>query len=141
MKVIIKKTGKVQEVPDGYARNYLLPNGLAILATPQNVSVIATAQQKAQEAESQKNAQWNSWAKTIEASPLRIVVAANADGILFGAVAESAILEALQTQCHVAVQRGWIQIANPIKHVGDHQVIVEFPNKSRATVRVTIVKK
>ena len=141
MKVIIKKTGKVQEVPDGYARNHLLPNGLAVIATKEGIQQAETLQKKALHMQQKEQEQWKTVVKTLPSLTVHVTAAANTDGTLFGSLPESAILTGLNTQHHLSFQADWLQIDAPIKHVGIVDIAVEFPNGTRTTFHLNITKK
>ena len=132
MKVIfIKKVpkvgniGEIKEQPDGYVRNFLVPKGFAIIATPQAV-------QKIQEKESQvrvvKEVQTDLFKKNLRAvagTGVTISAKANAQGSLFKAVNKRDIVAALKKQHQITIDEGFIHLAEPIKHSGEFPVAVE----------------
>lgn len=141
MKVIMKKTGNIQDVSEGYARNYLLPKGLAVIATKEGVHAVEEQQQKLAYEQQQREAKWQKWASDLPAATVKLTAAANEDGTLFGALPESAILNGLNAQQHIALPPEWIRVPGPIKHVGQFTVDVEFPNRTRTTFHVNLEKQ
>jgi large subunit ribosomal protein L9 len=132
MKVIfIKKVpkvgniGDIKEQPDGYVRNFLVPKGYAILATPEAVKKL---EQKASEVRVVKEVQTDLFKKNMRAvggSGVSISVKANAQGSLFKAVHARDIALALKKEHHITIDEGFIRLAEPIKHAGEFPVSVE----------------
>jgi large subunit ribosomal protein L9 len=141
MKVIMKKTRKVQDVNDGYARNYLLPKGLAELATKEGVQKADAQQKKQAEEQRQQESTLREWASKLSGVTVQLSAAANADGTLFGALKESAILDGLQAQHQITLQREWLHMGEPIKHVGTYTMTVKLPNKIQTTFSLNLVKQ
>lgn len=125
MKVIFKqdvkgkgKAGELKEVADGYARNFLIPKGLASEATPDNINTFKL-QKKAYEAQLAKEK-----AEAIEICEklkgLQVIVKAKAgeSGKLFGSVTNTEISEALNNQHGISVEKNKIVIPEPIKAYG-----------------------
>lgn len=137
MKVIIKKTGKIKEVSDGYARNYLFPKGEASPATDTAVNALKEQQQQNATTEEMQKKEWGRCADRITVLHLIVQAKANSEGVLFGSLPESVILEALRTQGE-HVEPSWLRISEPIKNVGPAKVAVVFPNGTSATVNITI---
>jgi large subunit ribosomal protein L9 len=141
MKVIIKKTGEIKNVSDGYARNFLIPKGLAMAATPEGVKAAQEHQKQVAHELSEQASTWDAWAKKLPTFTVQLQAAANADGTLFGAVAESAILDGLSHQHQAIVKPEWLRLERPIKHTGMHDVALEFPNRLRSLFHVNITKQ
>ncbi len=138
MKVIIKKTGQIKEVADGYAQNHLLPHGLAEPATKEAVQRIQKEHAHSAAAIAASESEWNALAEICKNLVVSITASANEKGALFGAVKESAILEALERAGH-PMEKKWLQLTDPIKHIGDHSVHVVFPNNTKAVFTLQII--
>lgn len=131
------KIGDVVRVKPGYARNYLLPRGLAIEASTKNLRVLehqkrvigAKADRDRKSAESQ--------AKQVEGLELRVQARAGEEGRLFGSVTNIDI-ERLLAARGVSVDRRRIQLDEPIKQVGTYPVVVQVGRDVRATVHVIV---
>ncbi len=146
MKVILRKdikgvgkAGAITDVSDGYARNYLLPRGLADEATAGNLS--QAAQQKAAAAKRDEKllAEAKALAERLSASPATVKVKAGERGKIFGAVTNTQIAESLKSTFGVDIDRHKIDLAEPIKTTGDHECSVKLSMgvSARVTVRVT----
>lgn len=120
--------GDVLDVADGYARNYLIPKGLAQRANA-GVEAQAEAMRKAW---NQKNTQLREAAeevaKTLVAKTIVITARASGEGKLFGSVNTGDIAEAIETQTGVVLDRKSIHLDEGIRSVGTHSVKVQPHN-------------
>jgi large subunit ribosomal protein L9 len=131
------KIGDVVRVKPGYARNYLLPRGLAIEANSKNLRVLehqkrvigAKADRERKSAEAQ--------AKHVDGIELRVQARAGEEGRLFGSVTNLDI-ERLLAARGVTVDRRRIQLDEPIKQLGTYPVVVLVGRDVRATVHVVV---
>ena len=126
MKVILKDTGKVQEVPDGYARNYLIPKGLAVVATTEELNKIEVALEKRSEEEEKKRAEVMFSAKKIEGKIITLSEKAGEYGKLFGGVTTKEIAEAIHLQQKFIIDKHNIELKTPIKLLGSYEMKVNF---------------
>lgn len=139
MKVIIKKTGQMKNVPDGYARNYLLPRGLAEIATEQAVQKNQQEQLTQQQQRAAQEKAWEELARTLEKNPLVLKESANNEGVLFGAVTNKEVVSALRNS-GITIEEGWITEKLHIKQTGNTTTTVKFPNGQIATLNITVQK-
>ena len=143
MKVVLRsdvsgigRKGDVREVANGYARNFLLPRGLAFKATP-GVEAQAEGMRRARSLkQASELADAKVIAEALGATPLRIAVRAGKEGKLFGSVGSSDIASAIEKQLGLTIERRQIDLPEPIKAVGTYQVPVEL--HSELTVPVTV---
>lgn len=125
MKVIIKKTGELKEVADGYARNSLIPQGLAVAATKETiVEYEQKRKQQEQEQAADLQAQRDALAKVQDQS-ITIQASANDDGKLFGAIAEKEIYTAL-VEAGFSLNKESIVLKEHIKQIGEYAVTVQI---------------
>jgi large subunit ribosomal protein L9 len=131
--------GDVVEVKDGYARNFLLPNGLAVVWTKggekQIVSIHAARDARAIASEEMA---LEIKAK-LEASPIKIAIKAGSNGRLFGAVKTSDVAEAVAALGFGEVDKRKIQIAGKISTVGQYEASVRLNNDLVALVQLQVV--
>ncbi|NCC48168.1 MAG: 50S ribosomal protein L9 [Clostridia bacterium] len=147
MKVVlikeVKKLGRpddIVEVSDGYARNFLLKNGLALEATPDNLNIVKT-RKKAESAKNQRALESSqATAEALKDKVFDLPVKCGEGGRLYGAVTAMDIAQALADAGYAVDKRG-IQIQQPIKSLGDYTVDVRlqaeviFPLKIRVVAR------
>lgn len=136
MQVIITATGELKNVPDGYARNYLLPRKLAQPATGQAVKD-ATVKRAAWEADQlAKKADLQKMADALKAVHLTVTAKANEQGKLFAAVHTAEIQQALAAQNFI-IDADNITV-EPMKQVGEYTCIVSLPQVEAVKLPVTI---
>jgi len=130
--------GDVVEVADGYARNFLLPQGLAKAATDNNIKAIAKA--KAQRAEERKleRVQLEKAAQAVNGAEAVIAAAANEQGHLFGSVFKHQIAENLRAQGFEVADNA-VALYEHIKQVGTYNIKLEFADDLNASVSVVVV--
>lgn len=130
--------GDVVEVNVGYARNYLLPQGLAKVAN--DASIRAIAEEKAKRAEQRINdgRRLENAAKKVEGAEAVVAAKANEQGHLFGSVTERQIAANLRAQ-GFEVADEIVQLPEHIKEVGTHAVTLKFADNVTATVNVVVV--
>ncbi|OHB84026.1 MAG: 50S ribosomal protein L9 [Planctomycetes bacterium RBG_19FT_COMBO_48_8] len=130
--------GDIVEVKTGYARNYLLPQGLAKIAN--EASIRAIAEEKAKRAEQRKleGKRLEEAAKAIEGAEAVIAAKANELGHLFGSVNERQIAANLREQ-GFEVRDEIVQLPEHIKEIGTHSVTLKFRDDLTATITVVVV--
>ena len=128
------------KVKDGYARNYLIPNLLAIPATPANKKMLAeTIKQRAFKAEKlRKEAEF--LAGKIENLTVKIAAKASEKGVLFGSVTNSDVAEALMAQHEIEIDRRKIALSDDhIKELGNYTAQVNLHKEFKVSLNVEVV--
>lgn len=131
------KAGSVVEVREGYARNYLLPRGLAREATEGQLRALEqqrTAQERKLARERERAAQL---AQALRSRTVRIRAKAGAGGRLFGSVTAQHVADELR-RLGFDVDRRQVELAEPIKAVGTYRVVVRLPHGQHAEVEVQV---
>ncbi len=132
------KAGEMVRVKPGYARNYLLPQGLAYEATEGNKKRIAaetkarTSRQDSERAEAQRAA------ATLDQVALTLTGKAGEEGKLFGSITTQDLADALARQGH-QIDKRRIELDHPIKTLGHHTVAVRLHPEVHAEVHVSVV--
>ncbi|GAB4029094.1 MAG: 50S ribosomal protein L9 [Elusimicrobiota bacterium] len=145
MKVILKKdlrtlgrAGDIKQVKDGYARNYLLPRGIAELATEGAVKSWKSAEEKRKKKREQENKALSAIAEKISAITLSFTRKVNEEGQMFGSVAKSDLLKSLKA-ADIEINREMIDLPNSIKAVGNFEVPVYLNADVSAKIKVSVV--
>lgn len=134
------KKGEMKEVSDGYARNYLLPRGLAAEATADNINALKL-KEKARAAQIEKEkAQARENAKKLEGVQVVVRAKAGSNGKLFGAVTSQEISNALKEQFGIEVEKNKIVQAEPIKNYGSYTVKAKLGYEISGNVNVLVVE-
>ncbi len=131
--------GDLVKVKPGYGRNYLLPQGKAALATPENIKAIEARRAELEKAEAEELAKAKERAKAFEG--LEVVIHANAgsEGKLFGSVGPIDIVEAL-TAVQVEAERSEIRMPEgPIQELGEFPIGVHLHSEVNAEILVKVV--
>ena len=144
MKIILLKDvqkigqkGDIKEVNQGYANNFLLPKGLAKVATPAAVAAQKKLLQNKEDQKDQNAAALTEVFKMINKKAISLQANANDKGHLFSAVHEDEIAKAIKDQLDLDIETKHIQM-QPIKEVGEHEVeLVAGENHARLRVLVT----
>lgn len=140
VRVIDLKTGKVEEVSEGYARNYLIPRNLAKLATQGEVVQAQHRQKLQQKKISAQTQEWSKLAQRLPSLQIELTAPASNSGTLYERVHESDILSALEKQLRLRLDPSWLRL-QAIKRVGLSSVKVEFPNSLTTQFHVNITAK
>lgn len=134
----VGKAGEVVKVSDGYARNLLLPKGLATEATEGNVRNLEK-QKAIQEATRQKElGEAKELAEKIGQLRVTIVTKSGEGGRLFGSITTKDIADALNEQHKINIDKRKFVLENPIKHTGDFDVDIKIYPEVVAKLKVTV---
>ncbi|HUO36208.1 MAG TPA: 50S ribosomal protein L9 [Candidatus Acidoferrum sp.] len=132
--------GEVVSVAEGYARNFLLPRKLALEATPGNMKRLEKMRAAFAKKEATEKADSQKLAELLAAVSLTVTRKAGENDQLFGSVTSADISEALAAQ-GFTIDKRKIQLAEPIKIIGDHQVPVKLHREVIANVAVSVKKE
>ncbi len=137
--VNLGELGDVVKVKDGYARNFLIPQGKAKRATEQNLKAFEARRAELEKAQAEALAKAKSRGEKLEGLTLQITQKAGPDGRLFGSVTNYDIVEALQKQGH-EVERANIRMPQgPLKQVGDYPIQVALHTDVTASITVSVL--
>jgi len=146
MKVILQENvehlghiGDIVKVAPGYARNFLLPKGLAIEATEKNAKSLAHTKKHLEYKKNRVLEAAKQLQAKIEGLALAIAHQSGADEKLFGAVTNMELAEHLKSH-GLEIDRKRIVLAEPIKHLGDFTAIVKIHPEVSATLKITVTK-
>ncbi len=127
----------VVKVKDGYGRNYLIPNKLAVIANESNLKILAENQkQRAHKLEKIKN-DAIALAEQLSAAALTITAKASEAGKIFGAITSIQIADALEAQ-GIIVDRRTISV-EPIKELGEYTATAKLHKEVSAEIKFTVV--
>jgi len=146
MKVILRKeiehlgkAGEIKKVAAGYARNYLLPKGLAYVATAANERIFQKQFKKEQERMVEEANQARALAEKLNALQLVFAKDANEEGHLYGSVSEADIEAALKEKGY-EIHHSKVMMESHIKEVGEHTVSVKLSGNVAASIPVRVEK-
>lgn len=134
------RAGDVVLVKSGYARNYLIPAGLALLATPGNLKRVEEEHKRHQLRIQREIKTVEALAQAINSAEVTAHLSVGEEERVFGAVTASDIAELLK-QKGIDIDRRWIVLEEPIKGLGTYTVPVRLQHGVQANLRVNVVKK
>lgn len=132
------RAGEITEVSAGFARNFLLPRGLAVVATPAIIKETELRLQKEVKAESLDRDKLLELAEQIEGKELRFTARAGAGDRLFGSVTAADIAEELSQVVGSVVDKKKIDIERPLRQAGSHEVFVRLAGDIKPQITVVI---
>jgi large subunit ribosomal protein L9 len=148
MQVILKqdvekmgRRGEVVEVSRGYVRNFLVPRGLAEVATPTKLEEVRRQMAEAEERDRRIAERASEVAETLNKSVITIEARTGEDERLFGSVTAANIASAIEKARGLRLDRRRIKLDDPIKSLGTHQVPIQVYGDVEASVKVIVVPK
>ena len=132
------KKGQLINVSDGYARNFLIPKGLAVEADANAMNDLKNKESSRLHKIELEKAAANDTAKKLETSVVKLQAKAGADGRLYGSVTSLDIAEALEKQHGIKVDKRKIQLNDPLKTFGTHTVSVKLYTEITGNINVVI---
>jgi large subunit ribosomal protein L9 len=135
------RSGDLVKVKPGYARNYLIPRGLAAAATRQNLAEIEHHRRIARMKMEKERAESEKAAKVLEGVTIQIAKEAGDEGKLFGSVTAAEIVEALERKGIEIDKKKLLMPDDAIKTTGEHTLEVKFPAGVRASFKLRVVTK
>jgi large subunit ribosomal protein L9 len=136
----VGKAGQAVEVANGYGRNYLLPRGLAVVATPGNERSLAQRQKAQLAREARSKAEAEALAGQLQHLSLRIAKKTGEGDRLYGSVTSMDIADLLKAQ-GIMLDRRKIVLETPLKTLGSHKVPIRLHPEVVAEVEVTVTRE
>jgi len=133
------RAGDVKEVKDGFGRNYLIPQGYAVIATEHELRRAASLRQQAEDRRLGEAKEWQEVADGLKEQKVRIEVRTGPTGRLYGSVTNTMIAEKLGEMTNREIDRKGIQIPAPIRAIGDYKIPAKFVDGVSATLAVEVV--
>ena len=126
------------KVKSGFARNYLIPQGKATLATAANIAEFEARRAELEKAQNQTLSTAEERAAKLEGLSVQVSQKAGVDGRLFGSVTNSDISEALKTQGFEVPKAAVRLPEGPLKHIGEYEITLDLHTDVKAHIKVTV---
>lgn len=146
MKVILKqdvralgRRGEIKEVADGYARNFLLPKGMAVEATPANIKILNDQKVSLARRELHDEAEANELAKQLDGVIVTFYAKSGENGRLFGSITAKDIADQLHKSAGIELDKRKLEIEDSIKTLGNHPVKVHIYKGIVVEITVSVV--
>ena len=147
MKVILQqdvkgqgKKGQLVDVSDGYARNFLLPKKLAVIATAENLNTMKQQEKARKAQQAAEKAEAEALSKKLESLTVKVAAKAGEGGRLFGAVTAKEISECLAQQHGLNIAKTKLVLDEPIKACGGYKIKAKLGYEIVGTVNVMVVE-
>jgi large subunit ribosomal protein L9 len=145
MKVLFKKdvqdvaaAGQVKDVADGYARNFLIPRGLAVAATTAALKQVADVQAAAARHAAEEERTARGLKERLEAQPIVVEAKAGAQGRLYGSITAADVAGAIHTQVGANVDRRDLDLPEAMRQIGTYQIAARLHRAVTATITVDV---
>lgn len=135
----IGRKGEVKEVSDGHARNFLIPKGQALAATPDILKKHAAASKAAAKEEESLRAELSRIASGIDGKHYEFPLRVDDKGNVFGSVNKEAIIKALRDIGGLGRHHAEIVLEHPLKEIGDHSVAIDLGKGVKAKIIVRLL--
>ena len=133
------KPGDVVKVSNGYARNYLLPHGVAFEATPGNLKRIQLERDRLEAAENERRSAAQALAEKLEQVQLTFSARVGDEGKLFGSVTSADVAQQLESQ-GFHIEKRQIDLHEPIKALGVYRIPIRLHADVKPEIRVWVIK-
>lgn len=134
------KKGQMIEASDGYARNFLLPRKLAVIATAENINTMKQQDKAKKAQQAAEKAEAEALSKSLEGMQVKIHARAGEGGRLFGTVTTKEISEALLAQYNVTIAKTKMVLDEPIKACGTYPIKCKLGFEINGIVNVLVVE-
>ncbi len=137
----VAQAGELKEVASGYGRNYLLPQGLAVLANTAAADKVKAQQKIINRQRKQTESEMSELAAQIEGKELTIEANVGSEERLFGSITNADIAAELEKVHQITIDKKKIELDEPIKKIGSHEIIIKLLKDIEPKITVTVIAK
>lgn len=135
----VGRKNEIKDVNDGFARNFLLGQGRAIMATPANLAKIESLKKSKAEQQTKTFSLAQSFIETLGDKSLEIKVKAGAGGQLFAALHKKELMAEIKNQFGVDLAEHLIDLPKPIKQLGEHKIALQLGDR-QVPLKISLTK-
>jgi large subunit ribosomal protein L9 len=132
------KRGEIKEVADGYARNFLLPKGMALPATPSAIKAAKVMSDEKAESQVRQHEEMSRMVQELEGKELHFKAKAGVKGRLHGAITTASIADELSRLTGVDIDKKKVELEEPLHHLGSYDVMINLGTGTEAKIKVVI---
>ncbi|AGG06178.1 MULTISPECIES: 50S ribosomal protein L9 [Dehalococcoides] len=132
------KTGDIKEVNDGYARNYLIPNKLAMPASAAVKSEIAAKQAAEERRKAKAEAEMVELAKNLDGAKVNLKAKTGAKDKLYGQITTTVIAAEIEKQTGKTIDKRKLELAEPIRQLGNYEVVIRFNKDLSSKINLAV---
>jgi len=137
----VAKAGEIKEVASGYGRNFLIPQKLAMLASPQAMSLAETQRRAKARQQAESEAEFLELARELEGREITLEAQVGAQEHLYGSITNADIAAGLESSAGLVVDKRKIELAEPIRELGSYEVAVRLAKEIVPKIKVTVMAK
>ncbi len=144
MKVLLKEdienigyAGEVHKVADGYGRNYLIPRGMAVIATPNVMKQAEVWRKRAEARRAEQRAEFEALSAQIQAVSLSFTARAGETGKLYGSITMTQVADALNEKLGIEIDRRKVGV-EPLRQLGKHKIVVRLSGDFQPELTVVV---
>jgi len=137
----VAKAGEIKEVASGYGRNFLIPQKLAMLASPQAISLAETQRRVKARQQAESEVEFQELAQELEGKEITIEARVGAQEHLYGSITNADIAAELESGAGLVVDKRKIELAEPIRQLGSYEVTVKLAKEIMPKIKVTVIAK
>lgn len=143
--ILLKDTDKlgdkhqIVKVKPGFGRNYLIPQGFALLANDSNKKMLAELKRQEESRENKKLNEYKALAESLNGVTLKIGAKTGTSGKIFGSVTNVQIAQALKEQCNLDIERKKVTIEDEVKELGTYHARIDFSKQVSTKVAFEVV--
>ena len=137
----VAQAGEMKEVADGYARNFLLPKKLAVLADARMTRLVEVQLKRKARLQAETEAEMKELAKQLEGREIVLKARAGAEDRLYGSITNADIVEELSKSAGVAVDKRKIELDNPIREVGSYEIAIRLTKDIIPKIKLTVIEE
>ncbi|MGA7677111.1 MAG: 50S ribosomal protein L9 [Dehalococcoidia bacterium] len=132
------KRGEIKEVADGYARNFLLPKGMALPATPSAIKAAKVMSDEKAESQVRQHEEISRMVQELEGKELHFKAKAGVKGRLHGAITTASIADELSRLTGFDIDKKKVELEEPLHHLGSYDVMINLGTGTEAKIKVVI---
>jgi len=137
----VAKAGDIKEVADGYGRNFLIPQKLAILANPSTLNILETQTKIKARSQTQIEDEVTELAHQLEGKEITLKARAGAQEHLHGSITSADIASELQNAAGLVVDKRKVELDEPIRQLGSYEVAIRLTKDMIPKIKVTVIEE
>ena len=137
----VAEAGEIKEVADGYGRNFLIPQKLALPASSQAINIAETQRKARERKEAADMATLTEMAEQLEGQEVSLQARVGTEDRLYGSITAADIAAGLEGATGIAVDKRKIELDEPIHHLGSHEVPIRLAKDLVPKIKVTVTKE
>ena len=137
----VARAGEAKDVADGYGRNYLIPQKLAVLAGAQAMSLVEAQQRKRAKQHAETEAELAKLGEQLEGVEITLKARTGGKERLYGSITSSNIASEMESSLGITVDKRKIELEEPIHQLGSYEVAIKLAKDIIPKIKVTVVEK